>query len=468
MRSISWVIAALAVFASSTALGAPSPVWTRDALSPGPMASVDASGAQIRVACQTDLTDHGPLTPSVEVFLPWKLVPKAATELKARQEVRLQVGPARFSGTMDYLADGEEGIAYRAVALDASETAALADLVGALSGGTTASVALPKIGAKASFPLTGSAKALADIFQPCGGPKAPTHVSAAPAPAPAPTAAPAKVVGVRELTFDTAPASVRKILMAAFDAGKDGRGCNDLSLQDFKDRTGPILETDYNRDGQADYVFSDACEPMCAGIGCAWVVDALWLGRPAGLVRDEKFDRAYRRLDGKPALVATLPCIESLDDIADYDNLCAEARFFDPARSSWGKPLRVEIADDGEHLAKQPRPSSKLLAFKLEESGVESGAGCWASLPNDTLVLADDLEHVAVKTAARGFVKLQRDESQKKDLLYHDEHLQVKVEVQPVGPEKHEEEGSSFDARVVLREHGLRPSAVKAHVYCGA
>jgi len=178
----------------------------------------------------------------------------------------------------------------------------------------------------------------------------PATLPAAEAPSPAPSGRPA----ARELRFDQLPKPAQEALVAVHRReATTPYACFGLSQKAYPAAVGLLFETDYNGDGEPDYIFRSPCRsPQPAGPSAPR--DSILLSGPYGYAVGEKFAAALGSIMGRPALLAPAPCKD--DDPADEQPGCYLGRLLDPATARWGAIQKISLRPDGGGYVLSPYP----------------------------------------------------------------------------------------------------------------
>ncbi len=179
-------------------------------------------------------------------------------------------------------------------------------------------------------------------------PKAAMAAKAAPAPPAAPMMQPAPPPGGAPVAFDDLPPTARAALLAYYKTlATFGGDCAALSLGGFLMGIGPILKTEYNRDGDPDFLFTAPCArpvrrdipPIEDALGAP---QKILLSDPFGYHVSATFSAVFGRIQGRTALLSAVDCPDADAPDAVPDR-CYAGRFWDPGKGLWGEvqPLRI-------------------------------------------------------------------------------------------------------------------------------
>jgi hypothetical protein len=160
--------------------------------------------------------------------------------------------------------------------------------------------------------------------------------------------------GAREVRFDQLPKPAQEALWAVHRReAATPYACFGLGQKAYAAAVGLLFETDYNGDGEPDYIFRSPCRsPQPAGPSAPR--DSILLSGPYGYAVGEKFAAALGSIMGRPALLAPAPCKD--DDPADEQPGCYLGRLLDPATARWGAIQKISLRPDGGGYVLSPYP----------------------------------------------------------------------------------------------------------------
>jgi hypothetical protein len=198
------------------------------------------------------------------------------------------------------------------------------------------------------------AKARAKVKAAASAAAANSASTAKPAPTGAPALQPPPPPGGTPVAFDDLPPQARAALLTYYRTlAEQGPGCGQLSFGAFLMGIGPILKTEYNRDGEPDFLFTAPCA------GPIWnevplVEDALGppqkilLSDPFGYHVSAQFSAVFGKIQGRTALLSVIDCPDALSPRATPGR-CYVGRFWDGAKGQWGEaqPLRTTTPSIG-------------------------------------------------------------------------------------------------------------------------
>jgi hypothetical protein len=157
-----------------------------------------------------------------------------------------------------------------------------------------------------------------------------------------------------EVGFAQLPAAAREALLAFHrrEAAKP-YACMGIGAKAFPAALGPLFRTDYNGDGEPDFIFRSPCRaPQDASpLG---VRDAILLSGPYGYAPGERFAATLGVIRGQPALLVAAPCDDSQP--TDLRPGCYLGRLLDPAADRWSEVQKISMRADGYGYAFSPYP----------------------------------------------------------------------------------------------------------------